>query len=193
MDEVPTRLAGGVAPGSADDSDYSMQSSTEKGHVSGRAPPAGALNRRDKRNLALLVVLYLLQGVPLGLTLGSLPYLLRPHLTYASLAVFTLSSYPYSLKLLWSPIVDGLYSVRIGRRKSWILPVQATVGVLLLMLSGRVADWIQHVSFDVWGLNRSSFANQIVRLRKSSALCLACFSLWFCSVRRRTWPLMVRI
>jgi hypothetical protein len=36
-----------------------------------------------------------------------------------------LQAYPYSLKLLWSPIVDSLFSESFGRRKSWIIPIQA--------------------------------------------------------------------
>jgi hypothetical protein len=100
------------------------------------------LSVKDKQALALLIVLYALQGVPLGLTMGSLPYLLQPHLDYASLGTFSLASYPYSLKLLWSPIVDALYLPSIGRRKSWILPAQAAVGVCLLYI-GRYADeWV---------------------------------------------------
>ncbi|KAJ1564718.1 hypothetical protein HK096_006618, partial [Nowakowskiella sp. JEL0078] len=62
----------------------------------------------------------LLQGVPLGLTFGSIPFLLKAKLSYADIALFSLSGYPYSLKLLWSPIVDSLYLKSVGRRKSWI-------------------------------------------------------------------------
>lgn len=88
--------------------------------------------------MALLCVLYLIQGVPLGLALGSVPFLLKDSLSYSQLATFALSSYPYSLKLLWSPIVDSSYFVSIGRRKSWIIPMQLTVGSLMLYISLNV-------------------------------------------------------
>lgn len=63
----------------------------------------------------------LLQGIPLGLSFGSIPFLLKSKLSYAELATFSLSAYPYSLKvkifstililkLLWSPVVDSIYS-----------------------------------------------------------------------------------
>ncbi|KAG6866243.1 hypothetical protein C0991_006830 [Blastosporella zonata] len=97
--------------------------------------PIGA---KDKRNMVLLCVLYLIQGVPLGLALGSVPFLLREHLSYSQLATFSLASYPYSLKLLWSPIVDSVYFTSIGRRKSWIIPMQFIVGSLMLYISLNV-------------------------------------------------------
>lgn len=71
----------------------------------------------DINNIALLVMLYLLQGVPLGLCLGSIPFLLKAKLNFAQLAIFSLSSYPYSVKLLWAPIVDTYYFKSLGRRK----------------------------------------------------------------------------
>ena len=104
------------------------------------------LTKKDKRALALLIVLYCLQGIPLGLTMGSLPYLLQPKLSYSAIGTFSLAGYPYSLKLLWSPIVDAIYSVGVGRRKSWILPVQALVGVLLLYIGMHADTWIEQAS-----------------------------------------------
>ena len=40
--------------------------------------------------------------------------------------------YPFSLKLLWAPIVDSIYSKKIGRRKSWMVPCNFVSGVVLL-------------------------------------------------------------
>lgn len=94
--------------------------------------PIGA---KDKRGMVLLCVLYLIQGVPLGLALGSVPFLLKEHLSYSQLATFALASYPYSLKLLWSPIVDSVYWPSLGRRKSWIIPMQTITGSLMLYIS----------------------------------------------------------
>ncbi|KAF8973855.1 acetyl-coenzyme A transporter 1-domain-containing protein [Flammula alnicola] len=96
------------------------------------------ISAKDKRNMVFLCVLYLLQGIPLGLALGSVPFLLKEHLSYSQLATFALSSYPYSLKLLWSPIVDSLFFKSFGRRKSWIVPMQLIVGSLMLYISLNV-------------------------------------------------------
>uniref|UniRef100_A0A8H7YB05 MFS general substrate transporter n=1 Tax=Psilocybe cubensis TaxID=181762 RepID=A0A8H7YB05_PSICU len=96
------------------------------------------ISAKDKRGMVLLCVLYLLQGIPLGLALGSVPFLLKEHLSYSQLATFALSSYPYSLKLLWSPIVDSVFFKSFGRRKSWIVPMQLIVGSLMLYISLNV-------------------------------------------------------
>lgn len=98
------------------------------------------LPRQDRRNFLLLVLLYFLQGIPMGLASGSVPFLLKSHLSYGQIGVFTLASYPYSLKLLWSPIVDAVWSPTLGRRKSWILPIQTFSGLGMIYLGGRIKD-----------------------------------------------------
>ncbi|KAL7417056.1 acetyl-coenzyme A transporter 1-domain-containing protein [Mrakia frigida] len=102
----------------------------------------GGLGKKDRKNFALLILLYLLQGLPIGLTFGTLPFLLKSKLSYSQLALFSLSTYPYSLKLLWSPIVDACFSAKIGRRKSWIIPVQALIGCAMWWLGGRIDGWL---------------------------------------------------
>lgn len=98
-----------------------------------------SLPRKDLKAFIILVILYTLQGVPVGLAFGSVPFILKSKLSYSQVGIFSLASYPYSLKLLWSPIVDAIYSRRIGRRKSWIIPVQLVSGLTLLYL-GLVID-----------------------------------------------------
>eukprot|EP00879_Flechtneria_rotunda_P017194 GHRR01018010.1.p1 GENE.GHRR01018010.1~~GHRR01018010.1.p1 ORF type:complete len:390 (+),score=144.30 GHRR01018010.1:480-1649(+) len=90
-------------------------------------------------NMALLVLLYAMQGIPLGLTSGAMPFLLQSKLSMTEIGIFSMSSYPYSFKLLWSPIVDSCYSRTFGRRKSWIVPVQLMASGLLITCAG----WIQ--------------------------------------------------
>ncbi|KAK2794362.1 hypothetical protein FQN52_008721 [Onygenales sp. PD_12] len=92
----------------------------------------------DKRNFILLCLLYFLQGVPMGLAGGSVPFLLKPYLSYGQIGIFSLASYPYSLKLLWSPIVDAVWSRRFGRRKSWITPIQMVSGIAMIYLGGSI-------------------------------------------------------
>ena len=98
-------------------------------------------------NIVLLIFLYALQGVPLGLTFGSIPFLLQSSSSssYTSLGLFSLASWPYSLKLLWSPIVDCYYVDSIGRRKSWIAPMQVLIGGALVVLSYHIDSLITHV------------------------------------------------
>lgn len=94
----------------------------------------------DKTNIALLMFLYVLQGIPLGLA-GSVPYLLQSRsVSYKDQAVFSFAFWPFSVKLLWAPIVDAVYYSAFGRRKSWLVPVQYLIGIFMLLLSGRVSD-----------------------------------------------------
>ncbi|KAK3996120.1 acetyl-coenzyme A transporter 1-domain-containing protein [Cladorrhinum sp. PSN332] len=95
---------------------------------------------QDRKNFGLLVLLYFLQGIPLGLATGSVPFLLKNHMSYGEIGIFSLASYPYSLKLFWSPIVDAMWSPKVGRRKSWILPIQLLSGIGMLYLGSRVED-----------------------------------------------------
>lgn len=55
------------------------------------------------------------------------PFLLQAKASYTAIGIFSLASYPYSLKLLWSPIVDSIYSLAFGRRKSWVVSHTALV------------------------------------------------------------------
>ncbi|EJT70485.1 acetyl-coenzyme A transporter 1 [Gaeumannomyces tritici R3-111a-1] len=109
----------------------------------------------DQRNFGLLVLLYFLQGVPMGLATGSVPFLLKDHMSYSQIGIFSLASYPYSLKLFWSPIVDAVWSPRLGRRKSWILPIQVLSGIGMLWLGSTVEDMMARTGQPggptVWG------------------------------------------
>ena len=104
------------------------------------------LPRQDRRNFLLLCLLYFLQGIPMGLAIGSVPFLLKPKFSYSQIAVFSLASYPYSLKLLWSPIVDAVWSPKLGRRKSWILPIQCFSGVGMLYLGSKIETMMDAAS-----------------------------------------------
>ncbi|RKK87064.1 Uncharacterized protein C21B10.09 [Fusarium oxysporum] len=98
------------------------------------------LPRQDQRNFLLLVLLYFLQGIPMGLATGSVPFLLKNHMSYSEIGIFSLASYPYSLKLFWSPFVDAVWSPKIGRRKTWIVPIQFLSGFGMLWLGSHVED-----------------------------------------------------
>nr|CAG4649258.1 EOG090X04K8 [Scapholeberis mucronata]SVE93560.1 EOG090X04K8 [Scapholeberis mucronata] len=96
----------------------------------------------EGRNIALLFFLYLLQGIPLGL-IASIPLMLQNrHVSYKDQAEFSLVFWPFSLKLLWAPIVDSLYSSRMGRRKTWLVPVQYLLGLAMLFLSTKVDQYL---------------------------------------------------
>ena len=125
------------------------------------------IHQNDRWNYALLILLYTLQGIPMGLS-ASIPFLLQEKITklaaaaassaslgeaaaaavgeaaalssaaattrasYNANAIFALCSWPFSLKLLWAPIVDAIFFKSIGRRKSWLVPVQTLAGLIMV-------------------------------------------------------------
>jgi len=110
------------------------------GEEDGSSKGFSELSKKDQRNFLLLVLLYFLQGIPMGLATGSVPFLLKSVVSYSAIGVFSLAAYPYSLKLFWSPIVDAMWTPRLGRRKSWILPIQTISGFSMLWLGSKVND-----------------------------------------------------
>ena len=94
--------------------------------------------RKDKFSIALLLFLYLLQGIPLGLA-ASLSLIIQTHgANWSQQATFSLALWPFSIKLLWAPIVDALYFKNIGRRKSWLIPTQYLIGIVMIVLSYHI-------------------------------------------------------
>lgn len=128
-----------------------LQSSEKAEALDNAAVPAeqvastSHLSKADRDAIVLLVVLYFVQGIPVGLAFGTMPFLLKAKLSYTDIGLFSLCTWPYSLKLLWSPLVDSIYLSRwgplsLGRRKTWIVPTQLTFGFLLLGLGSHVDD-----------------------------------------------------
>ncbi|XP_012261666.2 acetyl-coenzyme A transporter 1 [Athalia rosae] len=98
--------------------------------------------RGDEKNIAILFFLYLMQGVPLGLS-SAIPMILQNRgASYRQQAEFSFVNWPFSLKLLWAPIVDSMFSQRFGRRKTWLIPTQYLMGLFMLFLSANIDVWL---------------------------------------------------
>lgn len=81
--------------------------------------------------IAFLSSLYLVQGLPFGFQANALAALLRDQgVSMTHITLTTALALPWSLKALWAPLVDRHHVRALGRRRSWILPMQ-----LLLALS----------------------------------------------------------
>ncbi len=88
------------------------------------------------RRLAILWLLYFVQGLPFGFQVSAVPVLLREagaSLTVISLAGGAISA-PWLLKPLWAPWVDAS-----ATRKAWIVPMQAALA-LGALATGAVGD-----------------------------------------------------
>jgi hypothetical protein len=90
----------------------------------------------DFRNMFLLVVLYMFQGLPMGLFLQSIPVIFKKYLSYQEVGVIMMATMPYSFKFFWAPLVELYYMPQIGKRKSWIVPMQLIGSGILFYLSG---------------------------------------------------------
>ncbi|XP_038621634.1 acetyl-coenzyme A transporter 1 isoform X1 [Tachyglossus aculeatus] len=100
--------------------------------------PAPRGYREELGSILLLLFLYVLQGIPLGLA-GSIPFILQGrNVSYTDQAFFSFVFWPFSLKLLWAPLVDAVYFRGFGRRKSWLVPTQYVLGVFMIYLSTQV-------------------------------------------------------
>ena len=130
---------------------YTLTTSLEDGRLYDEPSPTPAkepiaeVGWEDKKSIMLLLILYTLQGIPLGLS-GSIPIMMKEYgASYQSLSMFSLVSLPFSLKLLWAPLVDSLYIKSIGRRKTWLIPVQIICGLVMIYGSYRINYWMTGV------------------------------------------------
>jgi len=90
---------------------------------------------------ALCILLhYAVQGCVQGLAFGTLPLLLRRNTaaTDEHSSVFSLVGYPFTLKFLFAPVVDGIYSTRFGRRESWLVPTQLCSAAIFAHLASSL-------------------------------------------------------
>ncbi|KAH7716062.1 acetyl-coenzyme A transporter 1 [Aphelenchoides avenae] len=104
----------------------------------------------DFGSICLLVFLYVLQGVPLGL-ITAVPLLLQSRgVTYSQQAVFSLVWWPYSINLLWAPVVDAVYVKRIDGREPNVVILTAMLLPITLLAA------TQDVAVDGWALTMLS-------------------------------------
>lgn len=91
-------------------------------------------------------MLYLSQGLPFGFQTIALPLYLRAEgVSLASIGLAGALSLPWMLKAIWAPLVDRWSIPGLGRRRSWILPMQAFM--IAAMLSGAWADPSTNLGF----------------------------------------------
>ena len=82
---------------------------------------------REPRLIAI-VLMGFSSGLPLALTFATLPYRLAEiGVSLTAIGLFGLVRTSYSLKFLWSPLIDRLeiplLTARLGRRRSWALTI----------------------------------------------------------------------
>ncbi|MBI1328215.1 MAG: MFS transporter [Alphaproteobacteria bacterium] len=88
--------------------------------------------------LLVIGLLGVVSGLPLALTAGTLGiWLMEAGVDKTTIGLFASVATPYVLKFLWAPLVDQLripFLHRFGRRRSWLMVVQAVLVVCIIGL-----------------------------------------------------------
>lgn len=99
------------------------------------AAPAPAETGR-LRFFVMIGALYFTQGLPMGLSMEAVPVLMRQSgVSMDVIALVPLAGLPWIVKFLWAPTVDNRWNASLGRRRSWIVPMQVILAACLLLLA----------------------------------------------------------
>jgi MFS transporter, PAT family, beta-lactamase induction signal transducer AmpG len=110
-----------------------------------KAPPGG-WRMLTERRVAVMLALGFSSGLPLLLVLGTFSARLAfSDIDVKTIGLFSYLALPYSLKFLWSPVVDRydlpILAPRLGRRRAWMVLAQLCVaGALTLMAFADAAN-----------------------------------------------------
>jgi len=108
-----------------------------RAEAASRARPEFSLARR----LSLIGSLYLAQAMPMGFVFGSMPVILRLEgIPLRQIGLLFLLHLPWALKLFYASRMEALGSGPLGRRKSWIVPLQWLAAALLFWASRLSVD-----------------------------------------------------
>jgi len=91
---------------------------------------------RDRR-IAFVLFLGFFSGLPLALSGGTLQaWMASSGVDIKTIGLFTLVGLPYTLKFLWSPLMDRFVPRVLGRRRGWLAMTQIALFGCLLMMGG---------------------------------------------------------
>jgi MFS transporter, PAT family, beta-lactamase induction signal transducer AmpG len=104
-----------------------------------------------RRKLLWIALLYFAEGMPFGIVKEVLPVYFRVHgVSLTAIGLMSLLGMPWTLKVLWSPLVD-----HYGERRQWIAACLVLLCVLLLAATGFapsapvVGLWVVLLGFTV--------------------------------------------
>lgn len=110
-----------------------------------------------------LGIFYFAQGLPFGLQVMALPVILASRgVSYSGISLSLLLALPYSLKLFAAPLVDRYASARLGRRRSWILPLSfLSAGIAAIGASNLSAISLTPLLLTIFFLNLTAALSDI--------------------------------
>lgn len=104
-----------------------------------RAPPDQALGAAfSSWRVASVSLLSISSGLPLGLVIFAIPaWMTKVGVDIKTVGVMTLAQVPYTFKFLWAPLMDRYWPPLLGRKRGWVLLMQA-----VLALSVGALAWV---------------------------------------------------
>ncbi|CAF3682915.1 unnamed protein product [Rotaria socialis] len=96
-------------------------------------------------SILVTLVLYILQGVVLGLSTSIPIFLTTAGAKWREQSIYNFVHYPFSCKIIWAPIIDVFYIQRFGRRQTWLLPIQILLGIGLIVLSFYINSFVNYL------------------------------------------------
>jgi len=99
---------------------------------------AAALKVFEQKKMAVVLLLGFSSGLPLFLTSRTLQaWMTQAKVDLTAIGLFSLVALPYSLKFLWSPILDRYIPPFLGRRRGWLLITQIGLLLAIAAMSGQ--------------------------------------------------------
>ena len=122
------------------------------------------LNSIVNQRVATILFLGFSSGLPLALSGGTLQaWLTVEGVRIETIGLFSLVGLPYTLKFLWSPLLDRFSFPLFGRRRGWILAFQALLLTFIFtmsLISPANVPWV--LAFLAFGLAFASSSQDIV-------------------------------
>ncbi|MFA6237955.1 MAG: AmpG family muropeptide MFS transporter [Bacteriovorax sp.] len=82
-----------------------------------------------------VLILGFASGLPLGLTGGTLQaWMKTENISLGTIGLFSLVGLPYTLKFIWSPLMDRYIPPMLGRRRGWIFLTQVGLIISIVVL-----------------------------------------------------------
>jgi PAT family beta-lactamase induction signal transducer AmpG len=93
------------------------------------------LTALGNRRMRAMLLLGFASGLPLALSGGTLQaWLATTSVQVHTIGLFSLVGLPYTIKFIWSPVMDRFVPPFLGRRRGWILITQGLLIVLILAI-----------------------------------------------------------
>lgn len=88
------------------------------------------------RKIAVVTLLGIASGIPLALTGSTLQaWLTIEGISLRKIAHLTILGLPYTLKFLWSPLMDRITPPFLGRRRGWLFITQLLLILFIILMS----------------------------------------------------------